>query len=228
MSEDDWCADSWPEDERPSVPEERERAVAAAWARIAAQQAGAGAAASPARAAAPPEAGAATLRSPPQAANEVSPSPAPSPVQAAPAHLRRTDRLPDAARAVALAIARPPSPPSPSPRRPAPRTAQSRLMGMGGTTPVGDDRLAAARDAATTAPSLSLRQYASLCAEISLWPDQAEAILRRYQVYSHAERVALDAHFRRERAARPEVNAAFERDVAAYTVHLHRQFSQGR
>src|SRR5262249_42948005 len=110
------------------------------------------------------------------------------------------------------------------PRRVAPKTALSRVRGMGETTPAGDDAIEKARAAAAppvSLPPFTLRQYASLCAELAFWPDQRAAVLEYYQIRDHAEHTALDAHWRRERAASPETRAAFEQDFASYTAWLH-------
>ncbi len=157
------------------------------------------------------------------------PSPAPPasprPVTPAPAFLTRTAPLPPEARGLsgagpfAPAAAAPPPP-----RRVAPRTVQSRAVGVGGTTPVGDDSIekavAAVRSRASL-PPLTLRQFASLCAELAFQPASRGAVLERYGVHDEAALAALDAHWRRERAARPEARTAFADDFATHLAWLH-------
>ena len=58
------------------------------------------------------------------------------------------------------------------------------------------------------APELTLEQYASLCVELSLAPDQVPQTLHRYRVSPEA-RALLDARWRERFAADPGQRAAF-------------------
>jgi hypothetical protein len=98
-----------------------------------------------------------------------------------------------------------------------------------GTTPAGDDsieravaavRSAASKPAAVPVPALSLAHYASLCAEMAVWPEYPDEVRRRYQVSSRAVHEALDAEWR-ERAARdPGVGAELARRYGEYVRWL--------
>jgi hypothetical protein len=163
----------------------------------------------------------------PVAANDVRSKAAPG-VPAAPPVLLHTGDIPPELRAKPPLPFRPMLEGQPQPRR-APKTAQSRVYGLepGKTAPLGDTSIARAVAgvlpfAAPPLP-LTLRQYASLCAELSFWPSRAAEILQRYQVPGEAARAALDAFWSRERAARPELRAAFDEDVARYTAWLRAQ-----
>jgi hypothetical protein len=226
---------------------ERERAIREVSERIAAAAAQRAARPVPgerraARDAPPPTQDGATLRSPPawvarQGGPEHSPAPIPNhappasrgPVAQAPAFHKNTVPLP-ALSPEALAKGgavpfRPAQEAKPPPqRRAAPRTVQSRVVGMGGTTPVGDDsieRAAAAIRSPLSSPPLTLRQFASLCAELAFQPNGRPEILERYGVRDEAVLTALDAHWRRERAARPEARTAFADDFACHLAWLH-------
>lgn len=163
----------------------------------------------------------------PVAANDVRAKAAPR-VPAAPPVLLCTGDIPPELRAKPPLPFRAPLEGQPQPRR-APKTAQSRVYGLepGKTAPLGDTSIARAVAgvlpfAAPPLP-LTLRQYASLCAELACWPSRAAEILQRYQVPGEAARAALDAFWSRERAARPELRAAFDEDVARYTAWLRAQ-----
>ncbi len=118
-----------------------------------------------------------------------------------------------------------PAPGAPAPRpRAAPRTVQSRVMGLGGTAPAGDDAIEKAVRAVTSSvplPALTLRQFASLCAELTFHPERRREVLERYGVPDEAVFLALDAHWRRERAARPETRTALADDFATHLAWLH-------
>jgi hypothetical protein len=70
---------------------------------------------------------------------------------------------------------------------------------------------------------MTMRQFASLCAELRFRPEpeHRSEILKRYRVHDEATYVALDAHWQRERAARPEAREAFADDYASYLAWLH-------
>jgi hypothetical protein len=113
------------------------------------------------------------------------------------------------------------------------RTMQVPVMrrGHGETVPIGDDSIAKAVAAlpfvgntvgagVVALPQLTVEQYASLRAELSVWPERAGEILRRYQVVNEAARRALDEHWEAWLARQPEPRAVFERALAAYTAWL--------
>src|SRR5262249_43381359 len=119
-----------------------------------------------------------------------------------------------------------PPPPGQAPPKRAPKTVQSPVFGLelGKTAPLDDDSIARALAAVlpfpVALPQLTVRQYASLCVELSMWPGRAEEIRTRSGVRGDTARAALDALWGRERAARPEVGAAFEEDCARYREWL--------
>jgi hypothetical protein len=114
------------------------------------------------------------------------------------------------------------------------RTLQVPVMmrrGHGETVPIGDDSIAKAVAALpfvgnavgagmVALPQLTVEQYASLRAELSVWPDRAAEILRRYQVVNEAARRALDEHWEAWLARQPEGRAVFERALGEYTAWL--------
>ncbi len=65
------------------------------------------------------------------------------------------------------------------------------------------------------------RPFASLCAELAFQPRSQRAVLERDGVRDEAALAALDARWRRERAARPEARTAFADDFATHLVWLH-------
>lgn len=101
----------------------------------------------------------------------------------------------------------------------------------GKTAPLGDDAIPKA-DAAlpfvknTVGPALApfpllaLEAYASLRAELSLWPERSAEILPRYHVINEAARTALEGHWQRALAASPEARATFDKALAEYTAWL--------
>jgi hypothetical protein len=238
----------------PSAPPgERERAVREVCERIAAAAAQRAAAAPGApdqrrRDAPPPTQQGPTLRSPPvsvagPASAERGPAPAPGQapppslrpvVVPVPAFLQSTAPLSDVspealAKGGALPFQPPPAAPAPPPpRRGAPRTVQSRVRGLGETAAYDDDSIQkalAAVSSPVSLPQLTLRQFASLCAELAFQPDlpppQRRTLLARYKVHSETVFTALDAYWRRERAARPEARTAFADDFATHLAWLH-------
>lgn len=192
----------------------------------------------------PPKAqGWATLRSPvlgaaPSAANDVAQPPAPPvPMPAVvqqPAFLVSTALpidLPPEAWAKRGALPFKPAPPEQSQPKRAPKTTQSRVHGLepGGTLFLGEKMakptaavlpFLAPAPVPAPAPPLTLRQYASMCAELARSPERSGEILRRYQVHSDEALTALQAYWAFEHAARPEVRTAFEQDFASRTAWL--------
>jgi hypothetical protein len=101
----------------------------------------------------------------------------------------------------------------------------------GETTPLGDDSITKAGAALPFAgntvgaapvpvPRLPLETYASLRAELLLWPERSAEILPRYHVINEAARRALEEHWERELAASPEARATFDKALAEYTAWL--------
>ncbi len=235
MNDDEHGLHGAPSDLGSALFGERERAIRQVSERIAAAAAQRAAPKAPdeRRRGTPAEAGA-TVRSPPvwvaqPAAAEPSRAPVPGhgppvsrpPVVQARAFLKSTAPLPEGlAKGGAL-----PAPGALPPRpRAAPRTVQSRVVGLGGTAPAGDDAIEKAVLAVTSSvalPPLTLRQFASLCAELTFQPERRREILERYRVRDEAVYLALDAHWRRERAARPETRTAFADDFATHLAWLH-------
>jgi len=104
----------------------------------------------------------------------------------------------------------------------------------GETAPLGDDSIEKAVAAlpfvralggagVVSFPRLSIHQYASLRAELALWPERSGEILRRYHVANEAAHQALLEHWQAELAASPEARATFEKDLASYTAWLRAQ-----
>lgn len=103
----------------------------------------------------------------------------------------------------------------------------------GETAPLGDDSIANAVAALPFAgyavgrgmvpfPQLSLEAYASLQAELSVWPEWSADILPRYRVMNEGAREALDEHWQMQLAASPEMRAQFEKAVGEYTAWLRK------
>ena len=124
---------------------------------------------------------------------------------------------------------RPASPEQPT----AERTMKLPVMGrgQGETAPVRADSIAKAVRALPFAgntvgtvivliPRLKLHEYASLCAELAVWPEWVREILLRYQVLSEASRRALDEHWAERLLGNREERAAFERAVGEYSAWL--------
>jgi hypothetical protein len=185
----------------------------------------------------PPPLSGPTLRSPPAwvappAGAEPSPAPvpghaphaSPGPVVQAPTLLKKTAPMPAAPAEGGALPFRPAPAAEPPQKRVAPPTVQSRVVGLGETAPVRDESIEKAVSevlARVALPQLTLRQFASLCAELAFQPDRRGEILERYMVRDEVMYAALDAHWRRERAARPEVRTVFADDFATHMVWLH-------
>ena len=72
-------------------------------------------------------------------------------------------------------------------------------------------------------PRLSLQQYASLCAELSVSPEDAGKILVRYHVGSKAVLAALHAHWETRFVEEGEIRVAFLGMVAEFGGWLRTQ-----
>ena len=72
-------------------------------------------------------------------------------------------------------------------------------------------------------PRLPLETYASLRAELLIWPERSAEILPRYHMMNEAARRALEEHWEGELAASPEARASFAKALAEYTAWLRTQ-----
>jgi hypothetical protein len=123
-------------------------------------------------------------------------------------------------------------PPSPN----APRTAKTQPVpvmrpSLSDTRPLGDTTMertvAMLPFAGNTVgtgivpfPRLTLVQYASLCVELWLWPQQRTEIFKRYHVLHEAAYRAMNAHWQEVFAAQPEERAAYESTAQLYEAYL--------
>jgi hypothetical protein len=73
-------------------------------------------------------------------------------------------------------------------------------------------------EAVVPIPSLSLEQYASLCAEVAMQPKQSDEIMRRYNVVNKAVRRALDEHWEAQLASSPEMFARYNQAVMSHAA----------
>ena len=69
-------------------------------------------------------------------------------------------------------------------------------------------------------PRLSLEAYASLRADLSVWPERSAEILPRYQVMNEAAYRALNEHWHTELAASPVARAMFDKILAGCMAWL--------
>lgn len=69
-------------------------------------------------------------------------------------------------------------------------------------------------------PRLTLAQYASFRAELAVSPGSSSEILSKYRVLHEASRAALDEHWRKYLAERPDERATFEQKLGEYTTYL--------
>jgi len=123
------------------------------------------------------------------------------------------------------------------PRAPGPELARTMKAAApywlkGQTAPLGEDSIPKPPGAAlpfvknTVGPALApfpllpLEAYASLRAELSLWPERSAEILPRYHVNNEAAHAALEEHWQRELAASPEARARFGKLLAEFTAWL--------
>jgi hypothetical protein len=120
-----------------------------------------------------------------------------------------------------------------SPGQAAARTLQVPVMnrGRGDTAPIRDDSMAKAVAALPFAgntvgaglvlfPRLKLSEYASLRAELAVWPERISEILLRYHVPNEAAHLALHEHWTERLAANRGERAAFEKAVREYWAWL--------
>jgi hypothetical protein len=123
-------------------------------------------------------------------------------------------------------------------KAPSPESALARTMKVpvhnllqGQTTPIGDDSIEkvvsalpfpgkTAGTAIVPFPRLTPEQYASLCAELSVYPERLTDIRRRYHVMNTAAHRALDEHWRTQLDESPASRAKFHDDLARFTAWL--------
>ncbi|MBI4703782.1 MAG: hypothetical protein HY744_21950, partial [Deltaproteobacteria bacterium] len=93
------------------------------------------------------------------------------------------------------------------------------FLARGGGVPDGD---APAREpeAEGGVPTLTLEQYASLCAECEACPERAAEIQARYQVPTEAVRRALEQRWRDDLARDPALGRRWEESRARYQAWL--------
>ena len=122
------------------------------------------------------------------------------------------------------------------PKDPYERTLEVPVLNRfkGKTTPVGDNSIAKevaalpfddnrVGAAIVLFPRLKLQEYASLRAELSVWPERSAQILPRYQVVNEAARRALEEHWQMELAANPKERARIRggpRGVHGLSAHV--------
>ncbi len=101
--------------------------------------------------------------------------------------------------------------------------------GVAETTPSADNTIARAvaalalpgsAAAVAVLPELSLNEYASLHAELSVWPERAGEILVRYRVGNKAAQGALDAHWATRFGGEAGLRADFERALGEFVGWL--------
>lgn len=93
------------------------------------------------------------------------------------------------------------------------------LTSKSGTKPSADNDIAQAV-ASLPFPPLTLEQYASLRAELTVWPEQADAILLRYHVPSQTARQALCEHWEKRFAKNGGERGAYIHALATYIPYL--------
>jgi hypothetical protein len=69
-------------------------------------------------------------------------------------------------------------------------------------------------------PNLTLSQYASLCAQLTVAPEEWAEALKEYGVASKAVHASLDAHWREEMERDPAIRAELEEKLATYVDHV--------
>ena len=116
------------------------------------------------------------------------------------------------------------------------RTMQVPVLNLrkGQTAGLGDDSIEKAAPAlpftgstvgkaVVPIPPLSLEQYASLCADLSMQPERSAEIPRRYNVVNEAARRALDKHWEAQLAASPEMFARYIQAVVSHADWVRSQ-----
>lgn len=95
---------------------------------------------------------------------------------------------------------------------------------MGETAPLGVDPFANMRSvlpfpkssSTASVPQLALETYASLCAELRVYPQRASEILRKYRIADEEARRALDAEWQARMSGQPATRAEWQRLCATY------------
>jgi len=72
-------------------------------------------------------------------------------------------------------------------------------------------------------PPLSLEQYASLEADLSMQPERSAEILRQYNVVNKAARRALDEHWEAQLVASPEMLAQYNQALVSHAAWVRSQ-----
>jgi hypothetical protein len=72
-------------------------------------------------------------------------------------------------------------------------------------------------------PPLSLEQYASLSAELSMQPERSAEIRSRYNVMNEAAKRALDEHWEAQLAASPEMFARYKQALVSHAAWARSQ-----
>jgi hypothetical protein len=140
-------------------------------------------------------------------------------------------QVPTALRSAALPF-NPSASPSPAagptvsaePRAP---SAGSGTMPLGATLPIGDalpfDKGGAEPTHVAAFPRLTLDAYASLYAELAVFPDKVAEVFGKYKVRNGGAKAALDQDWQTRFDAHPETRAQFQTLYASYVERLQRQ-----
>ncbi|MEP7120949.1 MAG: hypothetical protein ABJE95_08575 [Byssovorax sp.] len=117
----------------------------------------------------------------------------------------------------------------------APRVAAPEPTVGGETLPLGVDLLgslrkelpfmkgaAAPAPPAAAWPQLPLDTYASLCAELAVFPERAAEILKKYGIADEAVRRGVDREWTERLAAHPTTQDLWQRKVGEFRAWLHR------
>jgi len=125
-----------------------------------------------------------------------------------------------AAPALPFAAARPPPPAPPAPPPPAPpppATVAARAPGPQNAS--SSSVFASPAPVAAAAPSLTLEQHASLCAELAYAPARAADVLGRYHVTAPMK-AELDQHWQARFKADPAVERKWQEAYRIYFAFL--------
>lgn len=153
------------------------------------------------------------------------------PVLRAPSHLAGTMMSPEPLQGAKTPTVLPFSAaPSPSfvAEMSAPRPDVPEAKVGGATLPLGVDLLGAMRQelpfkkANAAAPRLTLDTYASLCAELSVFPEHAADILTKYGITDEAGRRTVDREWAERLSAHPTTQAEWQRKVTEFRAWLKR------
>ena len=166
---------------------------------------------------------------PPMTTPPVTQDARPSPLRGADLPFRRPAALPQPAPSAAApaqpaaapaqpAVAQPAAPPAPGapsvPFAPSPQPAQPAPSAPLPQLPEG-----AARSPTSNVPTLTLEQYAALCAELAMFPNAVEQTFSRYRLTSLRDRLSVDLAWRERLRRDPAENARWQALYAHYTAH---------